>query len=335
MKFLNGHSNPWVALLIAAIIGWHGVEPILASETEEKPPLRMNQIQVIGTHNSYHLRKGEKPAHPDWDYAHPPLEVQLGNGVRSFELDLYRKADGWHVMHVPLLDDASSCPRLADCLTAVRKWSKEHPKHVTISFLCEIKEEGMKLDRTIMDFDAAAADSLDAEIRLTFVGDELITPDRVRGDKATLAEGARAGGWPTLGESRGKVFFILHEQGKFRDVYVEGRPSLQGRAMFIRSEEGREDCATLVEDTPDVERIRRLVRAGYWVRTRADGNLRPGLAPAGATRAEAALMSGAQIVSTDSPPGEPKDDGTYIGLPGNAAARVNPVFDHTATIINE
>lgn len=310
-----------------AISAWAAAQGSIESKAGE---LRINQIQVIGTHNSYHLRntkgRGGKPASKEWDYEHRPIDEQLENGVRSFELDLHLHPDGWRVYHVPRLDSGSTCPLLTSCLETVKRWQAAHPRSVPITFLCEMKEEGMQLDKSILDFDAKAADALDAEIRSVFGPDRLIAPDDVRGGAPTLAEAVRTRGWPALEASRGTVLFILHEDGKYRDVYVAGRPSLQGRAMFVRSAEGRPDCATLVEDTPDVERIKRLVKAGYFVRTRADGRLQPGLAPEGMTREAAALLSGAQIVSTDDPPGEPDArTGRTVALPGGAAARANPV----------
>ena len=51
--------------------------------------LRVNDMQVIGTHNSYHLRPPRTlPPGDVADYEHPALDVQLNDqGVRSFELD--------------------------------------------------------------------------------------------------------------------------------------------------------------------------------------------------------------------------------------------------------
>lgn len=313
--------------LCALILGGCLLLASISYAAEPAIPLRMNQIQVLGTHNSYHLKKSERPAHADWDYEHPPIDAQLARGIRSFELDLHLKEGGWEVFHIPLLDNHSSCPKLADCLQTVVRWSRENPNHVPISFLCEIKEEGRPLDKSILDFDSSAADRLDAEIRSVFDDAHLITPDQVRGSATTLNEAVKTKGWPLLDDSRGKVFFILHEDGPYRDVYVKDRPSLEGRAMFVRSSEGRPDCATLVEDTPNVERVQRLVREGYWIRTRADGGLRPGLAPEGMTRADAALASGAHIISTDHPAGQPHPKtGATIGLPGGVSAVCNSVI---------
>lgn len=70
-------------------------------EIEELP---INQIQTIGSHNSYRLRtdkdifnavKGITSILPDdlnssaWDYTHIPIVDQLELGLRNFELDIY------------------------------------------------------------------------------------------------------------------------------------------------------------------------------------------------------------------------------------------------------
>ena len=56
--------------------------------------LRLNHLQAKSTHNSYHI-EGEESGIPDWAYTHAPLDVQLGEqGVRHFELDLYRSESG-------------------------------------------------------------------------------------------------------------------------------------------------------------------------------------------------------------------------------------------------
>ncbi len=304
----------------------------LGGESTPQPAdLRMNQIQVIGTHNSYHKRPSEAilrqigffdPDAQALSYEHAPLDVQLDRGVRSFELDLHNMPKGFEVFHIPFGDSETTCRRFTDCLHVVRDWSDAHPGHLPISFLLEIKDEPAILAFSpAMPIDAAALDQIDADIRAVFPPEKLITPDDVRGDAPTLAEAVRTHGWPRLDDARGKVFFILHESGENRNLYAAGRPSLEGRPMFVRSDEGRPDAATMVLDNPHNEAIPRLVREGVLIRTRADGGLRH--TEAGK---RAALDSGAQIVSTDFPPGEMHTPSGYVlDFPGGAAFRVNPV----------
>jgi hypothetical protein len=72
--------------------------------TASAEELRLNQIQVIGSHNSYHV--APPPAllekirvinagwAESWNYTHPPLAEQLEMGVRQFELDIFADAKG-------------------------------------------------------------------------------------------------------------------------------------------------------------------------------------------------------------------------------------------------
>jgi predicted alpha-1,2-mannosidase len=82
-------------------------KPIVAVQ----PPgtIKLNQIQVIGTHNSYHA--GIAPSESKvWqekypkeyeglDYKHPPLAQQLDGGVRQIELDVFADAKGGRYAH--------------------------------------------------------------------------------------------------------------------------------------------------------------------------------------------------------------------------------------------
>jgi hypothetical protein len=313
------------ALVFLATLGL--VLPAAAADPATVDRLRMNQVQVIGTHNSYHVRDAAtaKREVRDWNYSHPPLDVQLDRGVRSFELDLHYKNGAFEVFHVPIIDEGTTFRMLADGLARVRRWSEAHPRHVPISFLFEIKKEGPGLDQNIKEIDAAGFDRLDAVLREAFPRGRIITPDSVRGSAATLREAVTTAGWPTLDLARGKVLFILHDNGKKRELYTAGRPSLAGRVMFVRSDPTRDDAATLVMDNPRDPDIPRLVQQGYFVRTRADSGLRVD-SPGQPARRDAALASGAHILSTDYPAGEAHGPTGYVvEFADSAAARVNPV----------
>ncbi len=317
------------AAIVWSVAGvtWVGVATLSAGEPATVEDLRLNQLQFIGTHNSYHVRTPSKSGRVvrEWDYSHAPLDVQLDRGVRSFELDLHDRDGVFEVFHVPLLDEGTTCRRLGDALATVRKWSDAHPRHLPISFLFELKKEGPRLDKRIQEVDAAGLDRLDALLRAAFLDERRIAPDDVRAGAATLREAIDRTGWPTLAASRGKVFFILHDEGKQRELYTQDHPSLRGRAMFVRSDEQRDDGAVLILDNPRSPDIPRLVKAGYFIRTRADSDLGTDLARAQARR-DAAFESGAQIISTDFPAGEAQADTGYtVNFRDSAPARVNPV----------
>ncbi len=81
----------------------------VAPPAPQDAPLRMNQIQVIGTHNSYHAgissneRKVWEAKYADalraLDYRHVPLPQQFDAGVRQIELDIYADTKGGRYAH--------------------------------------------------------------------------------------------------------------------------------------------------------------------------------------------------------------------------------------------
>lgn len=329
--------------------------------------LRLNQVQVLGTHNSYHLAPeppllealGERGR--NLDYSHRPLTEQLSVlGIRQFELDVFAdpaggryrapaalgmaagleppgpvmQAPGLKVLHVQDIDYRSTCAALVACLEAIRDWSRANPRHVPIMILIEVKD-GMPRDPDGIGFVEPVAfgveelRALDDEIRSVFDDDHVITPDRVRGDHATLEDAIRTDGWPLLRDARGKVLFALDNTGVHRERYRQGAPSLEGRMMFVSAPPGEPAAAFLKMNEAlgeDGARIRPTVEAGYLVRTRAD--VPTVEARSGDTsRRDSAFGSGAQYVSTDYPEESPFGSGYIARLPGaeSLAARCNPV----------
>jgi hypothetical protein len=170
--------------------------------------LRLNEIQMIGSHNSYHagltagmaawLRVHNPRAAETLDYSHPPLDVQLSNGVRQLEIDVFAdthggryaspaapkliaqaglnpdppfdpdglfKRPGFKVLHVQDIDYRSNCEPFTGCLAIIRTWSDAHPGHLPIYVLIETKE-GRERDFQVTPepFTPAVFDALDREI---------------------------------------------------------------------------------------------------------------------------------------------------------------------------
>jgi hypothetical protein len=297
--------------------------------------LRMNQIQVVATHNSYHVMPPAellnivKQAYPDavtWEYSHAPLDVQLNRGLRSFELDLQKTDQGYEVFHVPTFDAVSTCPDFKGCLMVLREWSGAHPQHVPVITLMELKHDDVPQAKTkTYRWESDDLDALDKGLLAIFAPDELITPDDVRGEYATLTEAVKAGNWPTLAQSRGKCMFVLHTGGVNAVNYTKDAPSCEGRPMFMQGSGDKPYDAVFVDNNPMDPVVTERVKAGFIVRTRADANLQEGRANDTARR-DAALASGAHIVSTDFPRGEAHPETGYtVRLPDGVAARLNPV----------
>jgi Phosphoinositide phospholipase C, Ca2+-dependent len=71
--------------------------------------VRINQIQVIGSHNSYHagllpgiarlVEQMDPKEFASLDYAHAGLDTQLSHGVRQIELDIFADSQGGRFAH--------------------------------------------------------------------------------------------------------------------------------------------------------------------------------------------------------------------------------------------
>ncbi|MBT6180222.1 MAG: hypothetical protein HOI23_23475 [Deltaproteobacteria bacterium] len=190
--------------------------------------LRLHHVQVKGTHNSYHQRP-ETTIHPTHEYSHAPLDVQLETqNVRTFELDLHRFDDSFQVFHLALVDEVSSCSLFADCLSVIQTWSASKPDHLPIFVWMEMKS-GMTdapLESLLM---------IEDEIQAVIPPEQLLTPELVRGEYSSVREALDTVGWPTLGEVRGKVMFIILNNGEHTGPYTNDFTSLENRLLFPRA----------------------------------------------------------------------------------------------------
>ena len=292
------------------------------------------------------------------NYGHRPLTQQLDSGIRSFELDIWADPTGgrfaaplaaqllgqpypagvgdpgFKVLHIQEIDYLSTCPTLVGCLQEMTAWSDAHPGHLPITINLELKQDPLPppFDVTpIQEFDAAQLDALDADITAV-LGDRLITPDDVRGTapdlRTAVTTSGSGGGWPTVADSRGRFLLFLDNGGTLATRYLSGHPSLEGRVLFTSDGFDRDDAAGLkVNDPGDGTEIADLVQQGFLVRTRADADVvNPGVDRA------AALASGAQMVHSDFPNGEPQfGTGYTVAFPTRVQARCNPVNTTAAT----
>jgi len=205
--------------------------------------VRLHQLQLLGTHNSYHLQPVSDvfdlllffaPELFVWEYNHLPLDQQFSSqGIRQIELDIFYDPDGGYhanpiglqiagddpdariahfeppglkVFHVQELDYQTTCPTFIGCLEVIRDWSDANAGHLPITVLLELNDDQIPDPgfgfRPPLVFDAEAFDSVDEEIRSVFHEKRLVTPDYVRGGRATLEEAILDEGWPTLRDSR-------------------------------------------------------------------------------------------------------------------------------------
>jgi len=327
--------------------------------------LRLNDILTIGTHNSYKaaippklmalVRMGSSRAAFGLDYSHLPLTNQLNDGARAIELDVVYDPQGglyahpagaamtgetmpddwtaamlqpgFKVLHVQDIDFHAVCITFVRCLQELKAWSKAHPDHIPILITLNAKDDSIPMPGSVtpLKFDAAAWDALDAEILSVFTRDELVTPDQVQGGAATLREAILTTGWPTLGETRGKFLFALDESGDKIKDYIGGRKSLEGRVMFVNTDEDSPAAAYLtLNETSDIPRITDDVKKNFLVRTRADADTVEARSN-DTSRRDKALASGAQYVSTDYMQPDARFSTYLARMPAGVIAACNPV----------
>ncbi len=169
------------AAAAAAVVAVAVMSPAQAIPPDPGGSVRLNQIQVVGSHNSYHLeaypaesaiRSQFAPAYEiGLQYEHPALGVQFGSqAIRQIELDLHADPSGGYyaapairpvvgegplpadelaimdqpgtkVLHAADVDYRSNCLTLVICLQQVKAWSDAHPLHVPIAILLEFVDD--------------------------------------------------------------------------------------------------------------------------------------------------------------------------------------------------
>ncbi len=353
-------------LACVILLGSHLAVPFPAPFLSAEEP-RVNQVQVIGTHNSYHVAPldavmklialGGADRARSLDYTHRPLAEQFSRlGVRQIELDIFAdpkgglyaeplaekmvavegpkhdpagllQKPGMKVLHVLDVDYRTHALTLVQALQQVRGWSQQHPGHFPIMIMIEIKQSSIGPEYTQPHpFGPAELDAIDAEILSVFQATEIIKPDDVRGDFISLRRAVATRGWPKLADARGKVMFAMDNGGDVRDAYLDGHPSLGQRLLFVSVDENHPAAAFMKINDPvrDFDRIQRMVKAGFLVRTRADsGTIQS--RENDTTQRDKALASGAHFVSTDYPEPDARFSDYQVRFDNGVVARANPV----------
>ena len=252
--------------------------------------LKINQIQCIGSHNSYKqaidpalftmLKRLDSTRFKAIEYSHRPLTEQLNLGLRNLEIDVYAdtkggryahpmglnlakgqapydpdsvmKEPGFKVLHIQDIDFRSNCPTFKQCLAELKRWSVSHPDHYPVFITMNAKDDTIRRPGFAIPepFTAPVLDDLDKVILETLGRNHLIIPDDVRGKSKTLETAVLAGNWPTMKAARGKFLFVLDETGPKRATYLAGHPSLEGRTLFTNSGPNTPAAAFMILNDP-------------------------------------------------------------------------------------
>ena len=325
---------------------------LLAQEFEGEPGRRINAVQVIGTHNSYHIAP-VKSVSEDLNYTHRPLFEQLDElGIRQIELDVFAdkkgglyanplagrmpdvpshdpdgllKKPGMKVLHIQDIDFRTTALTLKLALAEVARWSRAHPRHFPVMILLELKDESPSPFTVKPEvFGAEQLREVEAEILSIFQKDEILTPKDVKGEFASLREAIQTRGWPTIEAAAGKVMFAMDNESRLPALYLDviAEPLL---FVSVREEHPAAGFFKINDPVASFDRIQRLVKAGFLVRTRADiptGHARKN----DTSRRDRALASGAQFISTDYPEPDLRLSGYCVDFGKGAVTRPNPVI---------
>ncbi|UPK69055.1 phosphatidylinositol-specific phospholipase C1-like protein [Chitinophaga filiformis] len=334
--------------------------------------VKMNRIQVIGSHNSYKkaidpalfkmFQQRDSVSASKIDYEHISIAEQLDMGLLNLEVDVYADAKGgkyahpkgldwvkgqapydekgimnepgFKVLHIPDLDFRNDYLTLKNLLAELRTWSEKHPQHYPVFITLEPKD-GASKSKEITEpepFTTEVFDQLDKALIDGLGKEHLIMPDMVRGKYKTLEEAILHDNWPTVKAVEGKFAFILDAKDAKRDLYIAGHPALKSRVVFTNSDPGSPEAAMMIRNDPNDPEIKDLVEKGYIIRTRADSDTREARLNDRSSFV-AACNSGAQIITTDYYRKSTHFKSDYeISFEGKKYCRLNPLFNNTAAV---
>ncbi|WP_379963018.1 phosphatidylinositol-specific phospholipase C1-like protein [Epilithonimonas sp. UC225_85] len=260
------------------------------SQSQNLDDLKINEIQVIGSHNSYKKailpevysylsKKDSMNFLPRIQYEHIPIPEQLDLGLRNLEIDVYAdskggkyghpkildlvkttqpfdpqgkmKKPGFKMIHITDIDYQTWYYTLEDCLKDLKKWSDAHPDHDPVFITLEPKDgQANKFGTEPEHYTSKLFDDLDNELKKYLGKDKIITPDDIRVSYKSLNEAVLHKNWPKVKNTKGKFLFVLDNNSENRDLYAKGHPSLKGRMVFTNSSAGTPESAVLLMNEP-------------------------------------------------------------------------------------
>lgn len=260
------------------------------SQSQQLDELKINEIQVIGSHNSYKKailpevyaylsQKDTQNSLPKIQYEHIPIPEQLDLGLRNLEIDVYAdskggkyahpkildlvkttepfdpegkmKKPGYKMIHITDIDYQTWYYTLEECLKDLKKWSDRHPDHDPVFITLEPKDgKANQFGTEPEHYTSPLFDDLDNELKKYLGKEKIITPDDIRGTYKTLNEAVVNKNWPKVKDVKGKFLFVMDNNGENRSLYAKDHPSLKGRMIFTNSAPGTPESAVLLMNEP-------------------------------------------------------------------------------------
>ncbi len=131
----------------------------------------------------------------------------------------------------------------------------------------------------------------------------------------------------------GTVLFALDNEGTIRGRYLQGHPAASKDLVYMFATVARDDPAAawfkVNDPIKSFDRIQKLVKDGFMVRTRADADTVQSRKN-DTTQREKALASGAQFISTDYAEPDRRFSDYSVRFPAGQVARSNPISGDAA-----
>lgn len=281
--------------------------------------LRLNEIQVLSTHNSYKTMPNMYISKPlevlfgdkvrNGQYGMPYLTEQLDNGIRGLEIDITKYGDDFILMHDPKTDWRTNGPDFRLALEEIKIWSDANVNHIPINIMLQVRSSWTMFSHKIGAIEEADLVILNDMLEDVFGRDGIIRPEDVIGDRDNLREAVENDGWPQLSDCMGKVYFaMLFDQKTTEAQYVAIDPSfkIQNSFIFTKIHEMQDYSSIILADSPFADGLNGLIDKNYLLRTRVDVQHNHPI-----DRLQASITLGSTILATDYPVGNTYTDG-YI-----------------------
>ncbi len=296
--------------------------------------LKFNELSFVATHNSYQT---QSPAayreifdnlstltfglvsDKSGEFSSQTLTEQFNCGIRSIEIDIETVKDGDDIsftcMHSPYTDMGTNCYDLGLALEEIKMWSDYNPNHLPITVIVEPKKAFLPLEN-MKYFNLDYALELE-NLLYSVLGDKLFTPCDMLRDYDSFAQMRENDDWCEVQDMLGKVLVLLHDTNITQD-YINIDTSIKTQAMFPMLRYDDKDLsyssfllinkpAEALEYSDEIIRDKKFI-----VRTQVDT-----YTSVSEEKRENALLSGAQILSTDYPVRSDLSKGDYCVSFGN------------------
>lgn len=174
----------------------------------------LNHVQLAGSHNTFDKKD-------EYEYLSDAFA-----DVQMVEIDVWTNLGSWRVSHSNPLANVNNCPKsglagnernqdLRSCIDTIASYHRSHPGHPLLLVKLELKNgfgsntQPANLDDLIADIAGGGAGARIPEADIFTPLKLMCRDDACSSLYATPEEALAHKDWPTLGELRGKVMFVL------------------------------------------------------------------------------------------------------------------------------